>query len=122
MLWDAVVLAGGRGSRLGGVDKATLELDGSTLLGRTLAALAGAARVSPPRAALIFSISRLLRRLAALGWMAPTLAARSRAESATTRASRVGSVSPVSAEVRALATYVLAAVRRGWSTARRLAA
>jgi len=45
MLWDAVVLAGGRGSRLGGVDKATLELDGSTLLGRTLAAVAGAARV-----------------------------------------------------------------------------
>lgn len=45
MLWDAVVLAGGRGSRLGGVDKATLELDGSSLLNRTLAAVSGAERV-----------------------------------------------------------------------------
>ncbi len=39
------MLAGGRGSRLGGVDKAALELDGSTLLSRTLAAVAGASRV-----------------------------------------------------------------------------
>ena len=30
---DAIVLAGGRGSRLGGVDKATLELDGETSAG-----------------------------------------------------------------------------------------
>lgn len=45
MLWDAIVLAGGRGSRLGGVDKATLEIDGSTLLSRTLAALSGAQRL-----------------------------------------------------------------------------
>lgn len=43
--WDAIVLAGGRGSRLGGVDKATLELDGETLLARTLRAVSGAGRV-----------------------------------------------------------------------------
>jgi len=43
--WDAIVLAGGRGSRLGGVDKAALEVGGETLLARTLRALAGAGRV-----------------------------------------------------------------------------
>ena len=43
--WDAIVLAGGRGSRLGGIDKAALEFDGETLLARTLRALAGAERV-----------------------------------------------------------------------------
>jgi molybdopterin-guanine dinucleotide biosynthesis protein A len=42
---DAIVLAGGRGSRMGGVDKAGLELDGETLLARTLRALAAADRV-----------------------------------------------------------------------------
>ncbi len=45
MRWDAIVLAGGRGARLGGVDKASLDLDGSTLLDRTLAAVAGASRI-----------------------------------------------------------------------------
>ncbi|GAA3514976.1 hypothetical protein GCM10022234_07420 [Aeromicrobium panaciterrae] len=45
MQWDAIVLAGGRGSRLGGVDKALLELDGTTLLARTLAAVADASQV-----------------------------------------------------------------------------
>jgi molybdopterin-guanine dinucleotide biosynthesis protein A len=43
--WDAIVLAGGRGSRLGGVDKAALEIDGETLLARTLRAVAEAGRV-----------------------------------------------------------------------------
>ena len=43
--WDAIVLAGGRGTRLGGVDKAALEFDGETLLARTLRAVAGAARI-----------------------------------------------------------------------------
>jgi molybdopterin-guanine dinucleotide biosynthesis protein A len=42
---DAIVLAGGRGSRLGGVDKAALEMDGETLLARTLRAVARADRV-----------------------------------------------------------------------------
>lgn len=45
MQWDAIVLAGGRGSRLGGVDKGSLELDGATLLSRTLQAVAGAAQI-----------------------------------------------------------------------------
>lgn len=39
---DALVLSGGRGSRLGGVSKAALELDGESLLDRTLAALSAA--------------------------------------------------------------------------------
>lgn len=43
--WDAVVLAGGRSSRLGGVDKAGMLFDGETLLARTLDALPGAARL-----------------------------------------------------------------------------
>ena len=37
----AVLLAGGRGSRLGGVDKGALRLDGSTLVERALDALQG---------------------------------------------------------------------------------
>lgn len=37
----AIVLAGGRGSRLGGVDKAALELEGASLLDRALRAVAG---------------------------------------------------------------------------------
>ncbi|MFI9008329.1 molybdenum cofactor guanylyltransferase [Actinosynnema sp. NPDC053489] len=45
MSWSAVVLAGGRGSRLGGVDKASLVVGGRTLLDHVLAAVAGAARV-----------------------------------------------------------------------------
>ncbi|MCW2751361.1 MAG: molybdopterin-guanine dinucleotide biosynthesis protein MobA [Aeromicrobium sp.] len=35
-----IVLAGGRGSRLGGIDKATLELDGESMLDRALRAVA----------------------------------------------------------------------------------
>lgn len=43
--WDAVVLAGGRGSRLGGVDKAAVEVGGRTLLDHALEAVRGARRV-----------------------------------------------------------------------------
>jgi molybdopterin-guanine dinucleotide biosynthesis protein A len=43
--WDAIVLAGGRGSRLGGVDKATLDIGGRTLLARALDAVGKASRV-----------------------------------------------------------------------------
>ncbi|MCW2823613.1 MAG: molybdopterin-guanine dinucleotide biosynthesis protein MobA [Aeromicrobium sp.] len=43
--WDAIVLAGGRGSRLGGVDKAGLVIGGTSLLERTLDAVRGADRV-----------------------------------------------------------------------------
>ncbi|MDQ0211717.1 molybdenum cofactor guanylyltransferase [Arthrobacter bambusae] len=45
MDFDAVVLAGGKSSRLGGVPKAHLKYDGATLLQRALAATRGARRV-----------------------------------------------------------------------------
>lgn len=38
---EAIVLAGGRGSRLGGIDKATLDMGGESMLDRTLRAVAG---------------------------------------------------------------------------------
>ena len=43
--YDAIVLAGGTARRLGGVDKPALEVNGMTLLDRSLAAAAGAGRV-----------------------------------------------------------------------------
>lgn len=43
--WSAVVLAGGRGTRLGGVAKAGIEVGGRTLLARSLDALGDAAEV-----------------------------------------------------------------------------
>jgi len=43
--FDAVVLAGGRATRLDGVDKASVELDGRTLLARALDAVVDAAEV-----------------------------------------------------------------------------
>jgi molybdenum cofactor guanylyltransferase len=43
--YDAVILAGGQGSRLGGIDKAQLMLAGSPLVERPLAAAAGAGRI-----------------------------------------------------------------------------
>nr|WP_165989186.1 NTP transferase domain-containing protein [Streptomyces sp. YIM 98790] len=52
MPWDAVVLAGGEGRRLGGMDKPAVEVGGRSLLDRVLAACAGAGRtvvVGPPR-------------------------------------------------------------------------
>jgi molybdopterin-guanine dinucleotide biosynthesis protein A len=42
--WDAIVLAGGRSSRLGGVDKTALRFEGMSLLDHALAAVAGARR------------------------------------------------------------------------------
>jgi len=51
--FDAVVLAGGSGRRLGGIDKPALQVAGSSLLERVLTAVAAAARVvvvGPPRA------------------------------------------------------------------------
>ncbi|KIS28524.1 molybdopterin-guanine dinucleotide biosynthesis protein [Arthrobacter sp. SPG23] len=42
MEFDALILAGGRSSRLGGVPKSQLVYDGATLLSRSLAAAAGA--------------------------------------------------------------------------------
>lgn len=43
--WDAIVLAGGRSSRLGGIDKVTLEFEGESLLDRALRAVSGARRI-----------------------------------------------------------------------------
>lgn len=43
-MYDAIVLAGGSGRRLGGLDKANLEVDGLTLLDRALSAVATADR------------------------------------------------------------------------------
>ncbi len=51
-LFSAIVLAGGRGTRLGGVDKAVLEVGGVALLERTLASVSAAEHVvvvGPPR-------------------------------------------------------------------------
>jgi molybdopterin-guanine dinucleotide biosynthesis protein A len=42
MEFHAVVLAGGSARRLGGLDKALVEVDGITLLQRSLTAVAGA--------------------------------------------------------------------------------
>lgn len=50
--YDAIVLAGGGGRRLGGVDKAVIRVAEKTLLERALDAVAGASRcvvVGPPR-------------------------------------------------------------------------
>lgn len=52
--FDAIVLAGGRSSRLGGVPKALLKYDGATLLSRALDSVrraAGVAVVGPPELA-----------------------------------------------------------------------
>ena len=45
LAWDAIVLAGGRATRLGGAPKADLVVDGRSLLERTLDAVAGAHRI-----------------------------------------------------------------------------
>lgn len=45
MRYDAIVLAGGQGLRLGGIDKARVDLVGSPLIARPLAACADAFRV-----------------------------------------------------------------------------
>lgn len=54
--FDAVVLAGGEGSRLGGVDKALVDIGGTTMLDRVLAAVAEARTivcVGPQRATVV---------------------------------------------------------------------
>jgi len=45
LAYDAVVLAGGGGRRLGGIDKPGIVVGGATLLDRVLAAVAGASAV-----------------------------------------------------------------------------
>lgn len=56
-----VVLAGGRGLRMNGVDKGLIEVDGRTLAGRQLEGL------RPQVAALIVSANRNIERYVALG-------------------------------------------------------
>ncbi len=46
LAFDAVILAGGRSSRLGGTPKASLRIAGTTLLEITLKAVAGAGRIT----------------------------------------------------------------------------
>lgn len=43
--WDAIVLAGGRSRRLGGIDKTSLVFEGSSLLDRAVSGVAGARRI-----------------------------------------------------------------------------
>jgi molybdopterin-guanine dinucleotide biosynthesis protein A len=43
--WDAIILAGGRGQRLGGVDKPAVTIGAATLLDRTVAAVTGAENI-----------------------------------------------------------------------------
>lgn len=45
MAWDAIVLAGGTSRRLGGADKAGVQVGGRALLDRSFAAVAGAGRI-----------------------------------------------------------------------------
>lgn len=44
--YDAIVLAGGRGSRLGGIDKTALTIDGTSLAARVVGAVSGARAVA----------------------------------------------------------------------------
>jgi molybdopterin-guanine dinucleotide biosynthesis protein A len=44
-MFAAIILAGGKATRLGGVDKVLIEVDGRTLLDRSIAAVAGAAEI-----------------------------------------------------------------------------
>jgi molybdopterin-guanine dinucleotide biosynthesis protein A len=74
VIWDAVVLAGGRARRLEGVDKAALVLDGRTLLDRALAATAdartrivvGPTRPAPPDVRFVLESPRYGGPVAAL--------------------------------------------------------
>ena len=43
MQWNAIILAGGRAARLGGIDKCGIEIGGRRLLDAALAATEGAA-------------------------------------------------------------------------------
>src|SRR6266536_2929222 len=82
-----------------------------------------AAAPAPPARALILIASRDFRRAAAFGWMAPVLAARSRALIASARETCGSSPSAGAvAMLNAVLTAVLAAERRGPSTASRRSA
>ncbi|NQX10878.1 NTP transferase domain-containing protein [Microbacteriaceae bacterium VKM Ac-2855] len=63
MEYDAIVVAGGRGSRVGGAAKVLGVIDGRTLLGRAIAACSGArvVVVGPPELALHAGAATLVR-------------------------------------------------------------
>src|SRR5690606_19071780 len=82
--WDAIIVAGGRGSRLGGVSKPDLSVGGMSLLDRTLAAVAPARETvvvgGPTRAGVTWTVEgppgsgpakALAAGLAALNGQAP---------------------------------------------------
>lgn len=76
--FDGVVLAGGQGRRLGGVDKPGLQVGGQSLLARVLDALAGAERlvvVGPPRADLPDSVTQVCEHPPGAGPLAALAAA-----------------------------------------------
>ncbi|MGH2755669.1 MAG: molybdenum cofactor guanylyltransferase [Actinomycetota bacterium] len=61
--FDAIILAGGRAERMGGIDKPALEIGGMTLLSRAVAAAAGARKIvvlGPRRADDLETDSRLI--------------------------------------------------------------
>jgi len=78
---DAIVLAGGRASRLGGASKAALSVDGRNMLERTLAAVSRARRVvavgdeSDIRAAVPDSAITIVREVPPFGGPAAAIAA-----------------------------------------------
>ncbi|QHC58009.1 NTP transferase domain-containing protein [Rathayibacter sp. VKM Ac-2760] len=76
--FDAVILAGGRGERLGGAAKPLLEHDGSTLLAHARAAVNGARRVvvaGPPELRGGVGAARLVQEEPAFGGPVAGLAA-----------------------------------------------
>nr|WP_301952307.1 NTP transferase domain-containing protein [Rathayibacter sp. VKM Ac-2857] len=76
--FDAVILAGGRGERLGGAAKPLLEHDGSTLLAHALAAVAGSRSVvvaGPPELHDGVGTARLVQEDPAFGGPVAGLAA-----------------------------------------------
>jgi molybdopterin-guanine dinucleotide biosynthesis protein A len=60
--FDAIVLAGGSGSRLGGIDKPALRIGELSLLDRALAAVGGARRISVVRQVDDVPVSRRVSR------------------------------------------------------------
>jgi len=76
-VFDAIVLTGGAASRLGGADKPALEVGGTTLLERVLAAVADAGRIVVVGPARPLSSSRpvpdIARRATAVATMDATI-------------------------------------------------
>ncbi|WP_024304510.1 molybdenum cofactor guanylyltransferase MobA [Pseudogulbenkiania sp. MAI-1] len=64
MSYSALILAGGRATRMGGEDKGLIELFGQPLIGHTLAALAAQ---TPPPAHILISANRHLDAYRAFG-------------------------------------------------------